>query len=119
MTKDKLNNDIKYLNEILIQLSDLQPSLSIQAINLISKVCPIIGTKLDNKRYTQEIKDRGLVNEYISTFSRFDVDEALNIGITESERKLKNKSFNVDEKEIIIETFEGCAKIFVNNLDAC
>ncbi|MEG2985432.1 MAG: hypothetical protein RR835_12075, partial [Peptostreptococcaceae bacterium] len=55
--------------------------------------------------------------KFIQTFNSLDVEEALEIDREEARKKVKNNNFNTKEKNIIINTFKGCAPGFIRSID--
>lgn len=115
MSKKELKLQIKDLYEVLnFYIENVENSEKhINYIIQMAKLSQIIKRSLENRESIREIKKRKLTNEYIRKFNSFDIHEALNISKKEANKKIRNFDFTTKEKNIIMNTFNGCAKDFL------
>lgn len=116
MNKKELKKQVKDLYEALnFYIDNVNDSSKyIEFIIKISKTSSIVKDYLEAREGMREIKRRKLTNEYIKRFGSFSIHEALNIEIKEARKKIKNFDFTIKEKNIILKTFNGGAKDFLD-----
>lgn len=119
MTKKELNLQVKDLYEVLnFYIKNVENSEKhIEFIIKMAKLSKIIKMQLEDREAVREIKKRKLTNDFIKIFDSSEVEEALEIDIKEARRKLKNNDFTVKERNIIMNTFRGCAPGFIKSID--
>ncbi|WP_288222521.1 hypothetical protein [uncultured Clostridium sp.] len=115
MSKRELKQQVKDLCEVLNFCIDNMSGADkyIKTIINIAKIYPNAKWKLESMECMREIKKRKLTNEYIRKFDNLDIQEALKISKKEASKKIKDFDFTTKEKNIIMNTFKGCAKGFL------
>lgn len=116
MNKTELKHQVKDLYNVLLECIEHSPNVTESILN-ITKRHGFIEQKIDNGIYLREIKRKKLENEFIKTHRPFDIHEALSIDIKEARKKIKNFDFTTKEKNIILNTFSGGAKTFLDRYD--
>lgn len=117
MKLQDLQNQIKDLDTILLDLVDTCPGKVMEAIELLKGISPTINEGMNISKSKRLLVENNLIDKYIKTLNNFDVHEALNITIKEADEKFKSFDFTREEKNKIINTFKGGIPSFLEKFN--